>query len=185
MNYRIIMGIFASLAAGACVAYSTKEVRKPAEGFGKGFSWISAEGEAEPEPLPMFYEGDRVHIFEPYSGALVSDGETAVGPTLYEIESVQYDVEDEVFRYKLEGEDEWVSEDWLSLPFYSEFKKEMSDVAAEVLSVKKDELEFAIIGKAMDDFAKGAEIDRLLDVMNEGSAEERAEALEKLRKISN
>lgn len=174
---RTLIASMAGLATGITTYCLTKKLRKPTPA--STFEWISAEDE-DVEPLPMFYEGDELHLFNPYMGAMYSD--TDVGaPSTYVVKDVRYDDQDEVFRYKLEGEDEWVSEDWLSLPIYSKFKRELTvDITEQLVNAERK-----ILGKALDDFAKGAEIDRLLDVMNSDVSEGvRQAAKDRLRELT-
>lgn len=117
---------------------------------GEGFQWIDGEGSDKPTeesgPLPMFYEGDIVQLFNPYEGGFMITGMFSIEPERYRIVDVDYDGEQKVFRYKLEdvsgGEDEfggglaeigeefyddyisedlWYSEEWLSLPTVTNF----------------------------------------------------------------
>lgn len=156
----------------------------------KGFQWISAAGEEQDEeqsePLPMFYVGDEVHLFDPHTGALYYDHDE-MGPALYRITEVRYDEQDEVFRYQLEGlsELDWISEDWLSLPFYSKFKRTLAKVPEKSeVTPEMAEMERRILHKALDDAAKKREIDRLLDVMNHGTDAEKKAAKDQLKEIT-
>lgn len=182
---RTLIASMAGLATGITTYCLTKKLRKPTPA--STFEWISAEDE-ETEPLPMFYEGDELHLFNPYMGAMYSD--TDVGaPSTYVVKDVRYDDQDEVFRYKLEGEDEWVSEDWLSLPMYSKFKRELeTEINPMELTINMGELERKILGKALDDSAKQTQVDTLLDRLNwalgNGTGEEISECKRQLQKLT-
>lgn len=178
---RTLIASMAGLATGITTYCLTKKLRKPTPA--STFEWVSADEDEETEPLPMFYEGDELHLFNPYMGAMYSD--TDVGaPSTYVVKDVRYDDQDEVFRYKLEGEDEWVSEDWLSLPIYSKFKRELTvDITEQLVNAERK-----ILGKALDDSAKQTQVDTLLDrlnwAMDNGTGEEISECKRQLQKLT-
>jgi len=90
------------------------------------FTWIDGEDvltektkkeTKKAEPAPMFYVGDEVILYSPYTAEFYTK-EYGFAPELYVVTEVRYDEEEEVFRYLLKGQlpYEWYSEDWISLP---------------------------------------------------------------------
>ena len=193
LKRKLILGTITALASYLTTRKLTQQASK------KDVEWISGEAEEtkEPfpkEPLPMFYEGDSVLIYSPYTAEFVTS-EWDVAPEMYEIVGVNYDEEEEVFRYLLEGggSNEWYSEDWLSLPTTTTFirewvPKEDFNPGREELTMKMEEIEQSILSKALDDSAKQTQIDYLLDRMNsakkDGKAGEVAEIERQLAEIT-
>lgn len=144
------------------------------------FVWIDGDDpEDMSEPKPMFYVGDRVHIYNPHTGEFYAEDSDTIAPRKYEITSVKYDDEQGVFRYRLDYDtpSDWYSEDWLSLPVHTDFIREL------VPKIKRDEptpemveVERKILSQAMDDMARRTQIDKCLDTLAHGSVDERAEA---------
>jgi hypothetical protein len=139
-----------------------------------GIKWIGSDGkeieaeEVEIESGNMFFVGDRVLLFSPYTEQLfVSEDE--FDPPKFEILEVGYDEEDDVWRYRLDRgmRNEWYSEEWLSLPMATEFVKNGLPKRVDI-----DE----IIGGQLRDL----EIGRLLDIISNGTPEERKQAEEAL-----
>ena len=168
----------------------TRKVPKKSEGF----EWIDGDEGDIPEPLPMFYVGDFVQLYNPYEGGFMSMEFDTVEPERREIIEYDYDTYESVFRYRLadiDGEDTdelWYSEEWLSLPSVTSFasrRRTVSVSAAEIdLDEQQTKLEDAIVIRSIENELKEREIDRLLDVMNEGTEEERKAAEESLREMS-
>ena len=166
MKRKLILGTITALASYLTTRKLAQSTPK------KDVEWISGEAEEVEEPLPMFYEGDNVLIYSPYTAEFVTS-EWNVAPEMYEIVGVNYDEEEEVFRYLLEGggSNEWYSEDWLSLPTTTTFIREWVpnedyNPGREELTMKMEEIEQTILSKALDDSAKKTQIDYLLDRMN-------------------
>lgn len=161
-----------------------------------GVKWFDGEESDKPSeeetPLPMFYVGDEVQLYNPYEGVFLTLQDETLEPERHTIVAYDYDAEQKVFRYKLENGEEddggntmWYSEDWLSLPTITTFTRvKETDTAKEELSMKMTELEGEILTKALDDELKGREIDRFLDMLREGNAEERKAAEKELRKLT-
>lgn len=165
-----------------------------AEGLLKGFEWVDGEeAEAEEEPMPMFYVGDSVNLYSPYEGEFISQDFFAMEPERYEIDGVDYDHKQKVFRYSLKGQvDEldgrklWYSEEWLSLPVVSSFvSKKIIDEPEGSLLMQKGDLEDRILSRSIEEDLREREIDRFLDIMRNGTAEERRQAEEELRRITS
>lgn len=163
---------------------------------GEGFEWIDGEDSDEDieEPLPMFYVGDYVQLYNPYEGGFMSLEYDLLEPERREIVEVDYDNNEKVFRYRLadiygeDTDDLWYSEEWLSLPSVTTFTSRRHTVSVSDIEInledQQTELEDAIVIKSLENELKEREIDRLLDVMNEGTAEERKVAEEELRKMT-
>lgn len=196
MKRKLILGTITALASYLTTRKLTQQPPK------KGFEWISGEAEeGEEEPLPMFYEGDVVQLYNPYEGAFMTTGMFALEPGRYKVAASEYDLEEDIFRYKLDGvpeefegesgADVWYSEDWLSLPTTTTFTKVSRKVnpGREELTMKMEEIEQSILSKALDDSAKQTQIDYLLDRMNaakeNGKAEEVAEIERQLAEITS
>ncbi|SET43074.1 hypothetical protein SAMN05216389_11149 [Oceanobacillus limi] len=162
----LIIGTLSAILTSASVILAQRTSDKPAE-----IQWIDGEDSDDMnEPKPMFYVGDDVLIYDPYTAEFFSDGET-IAPTKYEITDVKYDEEHSVFRYRLEGGDpnDWYSEDWLSLPATTDFIREwepegMTEAEREKLS------------EELDDSARQTAIDYYLDMLTYGSENEKAYA---------
>ena len=171
----------------------------------EGVRWISAEEDGEEEaeslpPKPMFRVGeDEVVLYNPYEGAFMMMDFLSMEPERYRVVGVAYDEDEKVFRYKLEdgGEDDegdelWYSEDWLSLPTVTKFTRvvmEESKIKPGGITMEAINAEGAILAKAMadtlDDDLRKREIDRFLDLLRTGNAEERKAAEKELRKLTN
>lgn len=173
----------------------------------KGFVWIDGEEtdeEAELPPKPMFRVGeDEVVLYNPYEGAFMTMDFLSMEPERYRVVDVAYDEDEKVFRYKLEdgGEDDrgdelWYSEDWLSLPTVTKFTRVIAEETNTITKIKPGgytmeaiNAEGAILAKAMadtlDDDLRKREIDRFLDLLRTGNAEERKAAEKELRKLTN
>lgn len=144
----------------------------------------------EPAPrfdAPMFEVGDEVLVYNPYENgyyAKYSD----LSPTLYEISDIDYDAQDGVYRYRLvndpmiETDGKWISEDWLSLPLHTKFAKDLDEGRADLPTPEFIEVERKIIAKVLDDMARKATVDALLDRMNAGDAEAERELAELITK---
>lgn len=151
-------------------------------------TWIDydIEDEETPEPKPMFYVGDTVLLYSPYTAEFYKK-EWRVAPETYEVVDYKYDEDEEVFRYKLsERPFEWYSEDWLSLPTATTFvKKDTPIKSAGELTATPEMLlsESLIISKVLDGYAREFTVDTLLDRMNNGTAEEKAEAKRQLHEL--
>ena len=161
-----------------------------AEGLLKGFEWVDGEeAEAEEEPMPMFRAGeDEVVLYNPYEGEFMSMDFLSFEPERYRVIDVDYDADDKVFRYRLDDgtgdlDDVWYSEDWLSLPTVSRFVTKKVDVERDLV-VRKGMIEDAIIGRSLEEDLREREIDRFLDLLRTGNAEERKAAEKELRKLS-
>lgn len=155
----------------------------------EGYAEKADKPAEEETPLPMFYVGDNVLIYSPYTAEFLTQ-EWNISPDYFEVTAVKYDEEQEVFRYQLkDGEpDDWYSEDWLSLPAATSFIREWvtlddTEIGGDLME-QKTELEGEILTKALDDELKGREIDRFLDMLREGDAEEREAAEKELRKLT-
>lgn len=172
-----------------------------------GITWISAEEdeeEAEIPPKPMFRVGeDEVVLYNPYEGAFMTMDFLSMEPERYRVVDVAYDEDEKVFRYELDDgtgdlEDVWYSEDWLSLPTVTSFTKWEPDLTEKPINESKIKpggitmeainAEGAILAKAMadtlDDDLRKREIDRFLDLLRTGNAEERKAAEKELRKLT-
>lgn len=172
----------------------------------KGFEWIDGEDADDDEvsvPLPMFYEGDTVLLWNPYEGGFIIEDFFAMEPERYRVLDVKYDKQQEVFRYKLErlggtainetdvlsdedGVALWISEEWLSLPSVTNYaSKEASELRIRVdLDAAMERLEGNLAIRDMEEDLRSREIDRMLDLMNEGTEEERKEAEKELRRLT-
>jgi len=172
----------------------------------KGFEWIDGEDADDDEvsvPLPMFYEGDTVQLWNPYEGGFIIEDFFAMEPERYRVLDVKYDKQQEVFRYKLErlggtvinetdvlsdedGVALWISEEWLSLPSVTNYaSKEASELRVrDDLAAEKERLEGEMAISDMEADLRSREIDRMLDIMNEGTEEEQEMAKEELRRIT-
>ena len=172
----------------------------------KGFEWIDGEDADDDEvsvPLPMFYEGDTVQLWNPYEGGFIIEDFFAMEPERYRVLDVKYDKQQEVFRYKLErlggtvinetdvlsdedGVALWISEEWLSLPSVTNYaSKEASELRVrDDLAAEKERLEGEMAISDMEADLRSREIDRMLDIMNEGTEEERKEAEKELRRLT-
>lgn len=173
------------------------------EGMRRKMTWIDGEDSGETEkPMPMFYVGDTVVLYNPYEGAFMTMDFLSLDPERYRVVDVAYDEEEKVFRYKLEdgGEDDvgdelWYSEDWLSLPTVTKFTRVIAEETNTITKINPGGItmeaintEGAILAKAMadtlDDDLRKREIDRFLDLLRTGNAEERKAAEKELRKIT-
>lgn len=172
----------------------------------KGFEWIDGEDADDDEvsvPLPMFYEGDTVQLWNPYEGGFIIEDFFAMEPERYRVLAVKYDMKQEVFRYKLErlggtdinetdvlsdedGVALWISEEWLSLPSVTNYaSKEASELHNRIdLDAAMERLEGKLAIRDMEEDLRSREIDRMLDIMNEGTEEEQEMAKEELRRIT-
>lgn len=172
----------------------------------KGFEWIDGEDADDDEvsvPLPMFHEGDTVQLWNPYEGGFIIEDFFAMEPERYRVLDVKYDKKQEVFRYKLErlggtvinetdvlsdedGVALWISEEWLSLPSVTNYaSKEASELHIRIdLDAEKERLEGEMAIRDMESDLRSREIDRMLDLMNEGTEEEQEMAKEELRRIT-
>lgn len=171
----------------------------------EGVRWISAEEDGEEEaeslpPKPMFRVGeDEVVLYNPYEGAFMTMDFLSLDPERYRVVDVAYDEDEKVFRYKLEdgGEDDvgdelWYSEEWISLPTVSSYVRTevntefnpTGEITLKDMMGKWAEVEVAILSRAMDDDLRKREIDRFLDLLRTGNAEEREAAENELRKIT-
>lgn len=172
----------------------------------KGFEWIDGEDADDDEvsvPLPMFHEGDTVQLWNPYEGGFIIEDFFAMEPERYRVLAVKYDMKQEVFRYKLErlggtdinetdvlsdedGVALWISEEWLSLPSVTNYaSKEASELHTRIdLDAAMERLEGKLAIRDMEEDLRSREIDRMLDIMNEGTEEEQEMAKEELRKIT-
>lgn len=140
---------------------------------------------------PMFEVGDEVLIYSPYEDGYYAQFDS-LSPTVYEISDVKYDNEENVYRYRLVNDPlidmygKWISEDWLSLPIHTTFIRNLNEKKSEYNRVNPTpemiEAERKIIDKAMDDMARKATVDALLDRMNAGDAEAERELAELITK---
>jgi hypothetical protein len=91
--------------------------------------WIDADKADDREPL--FGMNERVTIVNPYESAAWVDIETEV-PMEYRITDMEFDMQDAVWRYKLEADgnedDRWYSEEWLEAPLFTQMTKSQSEV---------------------------------------------------------
>ena len=167
------------------------------------FTWIDGEevGEIEPtaEPAPMFYVGDEVILYSPYTAEFYTK-EYGFAPELYVVTEVRYDEEEEVFRYLLKGQlpYEWYSEDWISLPVETAMIRDITrDITRDIGKAPKPagdtttgataevtEAERAILAKWLDGLSREQTIDRCLDVLKSGNEPEKAEARRLLAEIT-
>src|SRR5690625_1059207 len=172
----------------------------------KGFEWIDGEDADDDEvsvPLPMFHEGDTVQLWNPYEGGFIIEDFFAMEPERYQVLAVKYDMKQEVFRYKLErlggtainetdvlsdedGVALWISEEWLSLPSVTNYaSKEASELHNRIdWDAAIERLEGKLAIRDMEEDLRSREIDRMLDIMNEGTEEEQEMAKEELRRIT-
>lgn len=157
------------------------------------------DDEEETEKQPMFYVGDRLHLFNPHTGELFYDFDS-FGPTLYTVKDVDYDAEDETFRYLLdfdegfdyiaigvdgkEVEEIWVAEEWLSLPFYPEFSRTRIEVPVQEVTPEYIEVERKLTERILDEDLRNREIDRFLDIYRTGNVQQRKKAEIELRKLA-
>lgn len=157
--------------------------------------------EEELPPKPMFPKGDTVVLYNPYTELYIAEEWDAIEPTRYEVEYVDYDEEDGVFRYKLaridgegteEDSEDWYAEDWVRYPlaptFYKQRQKytiDLTDLITGGITMEVINAENAILVKAVDDDLRKREIDRFLDLLRTGNAEERKAAEKELRKLTN
>jgi hypothetical protein len=92
--------------------------------------WISAD-EADDHREPLFGMNERVTIVNPYEMAAWVDIETEV-PHEYRITDMEFDMQDAVWRYKLEADgiedDRWYSEEWLEEPLFTQMTKGANDM---------------------------------------------------------
>jgi hypothetical protein len=184
-KFKLMAGAAFALTAYAAYEYTKK--RKREKEMEKNFVWISSElSSSGNEDLPMFYEGDEVHIFNPYTEMLEGD-EFDQSPPLYRITDVLFDYEDEMHRYKLEGRTGWISEDWLSLPLFPKYSKTLADMPeiAESIEEQVEELERSILYKTMEDELEQTNINALLSALSwaleHGTEEEVEEYKQQLR----
>lgn len=181
-------------------------IKSPTEEHAKGtkdFVWIDGEEtdeEAELPSKPMFLKGDTVVLYNPYTELYIAEEWDAIEPTRYEVGYVDYDEEDGVFRYKLaridgegteEDSEDWYAEEWVRYPlaptFYKQRQKytiDLIDLITGGITMEAINAENAILAKAMDDDLKAREIDRFLDLLRTGNAEERKAAEKELRKLT-
>jgi len=122
-----------------------------------GFTWISYDP-AEEEPL--FAEGDVVHLFNPYIGAIWVDSERF--PIEFKVAEVKFDESEGRYRYKLapnssgsdtggvatldEGDyvenfdyDRYYSENWLQFPEFESASKKADELAEEAEDAEQAE----------------------------------------------
>lgn len=80
---------------------------------------------------PLFGMRDRVTIVNPYESAAWVDNETEV-PHEYRITDMEFDMQDAVWRYKLEADgiedDRWYSEEWLEAPLFTQMTKSRNEM---------------------------------------------------------
>lgn len=173
--------LIGAVSAVAAYAITRRKQKAPAPST---FEWISADEPKErpnpDEPMPMFYVGDAVILYSPYTAEFFTN-EWQLSPIVYEITDVKYDEDDEVFRYRLKNgaPADWYSEDWLSLPSETAFIKQGGRGDAEeeqTITPEFIEMESRILSKHFDDQARKATIDMHLDAMNKGTPEEKVEA---------
>lgn len=154
----------------------------------KNYAVVTAPTPTPRFDAPMFEVGDEVLIYNPYeNGYYAKYANTS--PEFYEISDIDYDEQDGVYRYRLvndpmlETDGKWISEDWLSLPLHTKFAKDLDDEEqAQLPTTEFIEAERKIIGKAMDDMARKATVDMLLDRINAGDAEAERELSELITK---
>ncbi|WP_077297376.1 hypothetical protein [Virgibacillus pantothenticus] len=180
-------GVFVALYGLSKLGEQRKQQPKPERDWTKDYTIT-----IEPAPrfdAPMYEVGNEVFIYNPYEDGYYAQYDN-VSPTLYEIIDVKYDDEEGVYRYRLENGSptDWYSEDWLSLPIHTTFIRNLNEKKSEYNRVNPTpemiEAERKIIDKAMDDMARKATVDALLDRMNAGDAEERREAMRKLSELT-
>jgi hypothetical protein len=148
------------------------------------------------EPTPRFFVGDEVHIYNPYVGAIYADDKTRV-PFTYKIVESKFDDVDKIFRYKLEGPHklDWVSEDWVTLPTVSSFTKKFDENSTKLdeyekcgkieLSPESLAAEKKLMGRLLEEQARIRSIDRLLDIVNDGTESEKEDALRQLKELTD
>ena len=144
-----------------------------------GFEWYDGDDEEEEEvpPSPKYAIGDELNLYNPFMHSILVRAETRT-PEHYTVIAIRLDELDGVFRYKLKDYDnlEWVSEDWLTRPVVSSFTRKFPEDL---------DIDFHYLTEMHEEQAKIREIDRLLDVMNTGTDEEKAEAKHRLKELTD
>ncbi|MGG1595958.1 hypothetical protein [Terribacillus saccharophilus] len=101
---------------------------------GESISWADLRRESDDHREPLFGMRDRVTIVNPYESAAWVDIETEV-PHEYRITDMEFDMQDAVWRYKLEADgnedDRWYSEEWLEAPLFTQMTKGENDMQAK------------------------------------------------------
>lgn len=186
--------IITAIGAGLLGYAITKRIRSDREDF--DWDYEEETDEDITEPLPMFFEGDSVILYNPYDDEFFSRKWALYDPERYVITNIDYDRQEGVFRYLLkdggtdaDGHDLWYSEDWLSLPPKTAFVTKRIPIAkVETVTPEMSEAERRILEKALDDDLREREIDRLLDrlkwAIDNGTDEEIAEYKRQLRKLT-
>ena len=186
--------ILAIIAAGAVSYGITKLATRPTQT--ESVQWIDGEDHdvEETDPLPMFWVGDEVNLYNPYEGMhMIADNES-LEPERFVIDGVEFDSKDGVYRYSFEGEvDEngeklWYSEEWLSLPVVSRFvtKKVLipENIVEGAITMIEKAIESEVLSRQLDEDLRNREIDRFLAVYRNGTTEEREAAEKELRRIT-
>lgn len=193
---RVLIGALTAVTAYAIgrsgrVGRNGKQAAEPKEMTAEEslVQWISAEEERQENAEPMYVEGDTVVTINPYTFDYAIVDLDNMTPLYYAVQTVKYDEADKTHRYWLKGEDEWFSEDWLDwAPFPVMAKEEIEAVAYAEEDVKMTkeltESSAELLGAALDEQARKQQVDSLLDVMNEGTPEEKAEAARVLKEIT-
>jgi hypothetical protein len=177
---RLIVGFTSAIAGFFITRKLTENTKKQS-----GVTWISGEGSEKPEP--QFDIGDEVLTVDPYTGDYV-DTDFDMSPLYFEVEDYAWDVDGEVYRYKLKNNPEWFAEMWLTEP---EFPMMTKDLEETTENESKEEIEMAkekTGHRALErtELARRKEwserADKLLDRYNEQLREGLTEAAERTMK---
>jgi hypothetical protein len=129
---RLIVG-FTSAIAGFLITRKLTEQQS-------GVTWISGEGSDKPEP--QFDVGDEVLTVDPYTGDYV-DTDFDMSPLYFEVEDYAWDVDAEIYRYKLKNNPEWFAEVWLTEPEYPMMTKDLEETTENETYNSKEEIEMS------------------------------------------
>ncbi|MFS0562560.1 hypothetical protein AB1K91_17680 [Terribacillus sp. 179-K 1B1 HS] len=137
--------------------------------------------ESGSEREPLFGMNERVTIVNPYESATWVDEDSL--PHEYRITDMEFDMQDAVWRYKLEAEgnedDRWYSEEWLEAPLFTQMTKGESDMQAK--GTKK-------AGAVVTEANRKLQIDYYLADLHEAMAakdeKRQAEALAELKRLN-
>lgn len=143
--------------------------------------WIGADKGDSREPL--FGMNERVTIVNPYESTAWVDIETEV-PMEYRITDMEFDMQDAVWRYKLDEDDRWYSEEWLEAPLFTQMTKSRNEMTKgeDDMQAKK-----AKVGGVSTEANRKLQIDYYLADLHEAMAlkdeKRQAEALTELKRL--
>lgn len=135
----------------------------------------------------LYAVGEIVVTLNPYTHEFVHEDLDGT-PLYFIITSIAYDSGDGVFRYFIEGEEEWVSEEWLDKPMVSMMSKIFVDITVsengEITTAMKEPKKSGL-QQTLDEFTGELTVNTYLDMMLSDDADVQAYGKEMLTKMAS